>query len=823
MTETRDAGATVRDLVELRIHGVSGTSREALLEHNDAVQVAGDGRSGFHRRRGWHAYGPAEAVGAVGPVRRHLEAFSWGGLTSGAASRAAWLLLLPFALVNVAAWATPGADPAAPRALRSDPAAPWNGWSQRLLLRMLRVFALTLTLGFVTSAVTVGMDLVGRQCTADIDRCYAGRENWFRDILEWLAGRAPGTRLGLTVLVPLLAVSGLWALAGKSYRVYEKAGADEGTGYVDGRRSPFALRTFWRRNESVARLRALHVAAAYATVAALTAQSLRPGRLSDSLTAASYAVVAACLALLLVSRTADLGDELLGREVWWPAQVLPRVLCYTAIGLVVAAAWGAFAGVPEPIPGDVLPGHGDALEWTARVQGTSGVLVLLLTLMHRPWRGPEPRPFLWGFLTPALCALAALTAAVLSTGVVYRAADVLGTPVTVPGTKPETMDLVLHPTYPWLSVLTALYVPALVLALLVVALYTAFRTWRISATWTQPVCEDYGIDPDTAPAGTRTRVREVAQARRVASLTERGPRVLAAVGVSASLLGPVAWWFDRRYGGPPKKVLWWERAAVEGFGADAIVAVMLGLLALALLAYRKDGMRRTVGILWDLSTFWPRAAHPLAPPCYCERVVPQLTTRLNGLARADTRVLLSAHSQGSVIAAAAVLQLPRRTLGRMALVTHGSPLKRLYSRAFPAYFHAALFACCRDELLTGPGDAPGRWRNCWRETDYLGRWVFDEENDVDVPVEDPPAHPRPRECDETDAPLHAALGDIVAPAPLRHSNYYLSVEYDRVVQELDGLLGAPPSPPHGEPDRRYAAMGGGRAPTGEEVEQAPPL
>lgn len=63
-------------------------------------------------------------------------------------------------------------------------------------------------------------------------------------------------------------------------------------------------------------------------------------------------------------------------------------------------------------------------------------------------------------------------------------------------------------------------------------------------------------------------------------------------------------------------------------------------------------------VLWDLGTFWPRATHPLAPPCYTERVIPELLRRVGHLApQDDDIVVLSAQSQGSVIAAALVLQL----------------------------------------------------------------------------------------------------------------------------------------------------------------------
>jgi hypothetical protein len=39
-----------RDVMELRIHGVAGSNGPTMLEHPVSVQVAGDRKSGFHRR-----------------------------------------------------------------------------------------------------------------------------------------------------------------------------------------------------------------------------------------------------------------------------------------------------------------------------------------------------------------------------------------------------------------------------------------------------------------------------------------------------------------------------------------------------------------------------------------------------------------------------------------------------------------------------------------------------------------------------------------------------------------------------------------------------
>ncbi len=96
-------------LFELRVHGVSGTSPESLLDRPLVYQLAGDRIAGFYRPRL-----PAERTddqpnpfAPARPAAAELEGFNWGGLTSGSPGRAFWLLLLPFTLVNIAPRARP--------------------------------------------------------------------------------------------------------------------------------------------------------------------------------------------------------------------------------------------------------------------------------------------------------------------------------------------------------------------------------------------------------------------------------------------------------------------------------------------------------------------------------------------------------------------------------------------------------------------------------------------------------------------------------------------------------------------------------------------
>ena len=86
---------------ELRVHGVAGTAPESVLSIRTPNRSRATGTRGSSGDGG-----RPESVSADTP-RRRREAYSWGGLTSGDNTRALWLLLLPFMLLNVAFYMAP--------------------------------------------------------------------------------------------------------------------------------------------------------------------------------------------------------------------------------------------------------------------------------------------------------------------------------------------------------------------------------------------------------------------------------------------------------------------------------------------------------------------------------------------------------------------------------------------------------------------------------------------------------------------------------------------------------------------------------------------
>jgi hypothetical protein len=253
---------------------------------------------------------------------------------------------------------------------------------------------------------------------------------------------------------------------------------------------------------------------------------------------------------------------------------------------------------------------------------------------------------------------------------------------------------------------------------------------------------------------------------------------LTAAALELANLGPIE--LERRLGGRDGAPLVRATSYLTDVGTYIIGLFAIGLAVVGILGYRSPELRRLVGVLWDLGTFWPRVAHPFAPPCYAERAVPELSRRIHVLATRCGPVLVSAHSHGSILAAGAILRLPPRTLQRVGLLTYGSPLRRLYAQLMPAYFG--------EDALLEMGDRIGwRWRNLWRHTDPIGGPIFSAHR---AHTGRPPDAPQ----EQVDRRLRDPRGltidpmDTVPPPIQRHWPYHADPGFEAAAEEVAEML-----------------------------------
>ena len=749
--------------LELLVHGVGGATPEEMLGDPRTVRVSGDHTAAVFRR--------TEDVGAeerpadyrVKPVP---EAYVWSNLTSGNGIRALWLLLLPFMVVNLAHWMRPTLN-GHPRTIR-------------LYGVLVRLVALSLTFLLVAAACEVAIDLTAWQCGGSAS-C-SGKKSWLGFLSAAHGGwwSQPGRRIALASLVPAALTGLLWYLSHRTWSAYESQQplptTAEDAETAEG--PALARRGFWYGRRLVARLRAAHTAAGFLTVAAaLTVSTARYDRSADSslLDALGWAlqgalIVGGAVVLWVVcrrGRSETRFDLALDRTL---TTLLPATALTGLLLAVLYAGWSR----PDWQSSGQLAGGARGFGLLALAQ-----LVLVLALaavavrLHR--RAPVARTAMRGLGGPAVAMLACALGGVMSGGVAQRVADWLdGSGSPGMGTGPA--DEVAGP--PVLLTWQASVIPPILLVLLLLALRYGIRTWRTRNALGPRVEADYpGENPDPVRTG------RIALARAAAALTDFAPRMIALLSGTALVLGGVALLGAFLYDEVPGRAARDMPAPVEALThtSQALGSWLIGFGFLLFVtwgrrAYRDPKARRTIGILWDVGTFWPRAAHPFAPPCYAERAVPDLTWRMaTWTERTGGRLVISGHSQGSVLSAAAVWQLPQRTRRRVALLTYGAPLERLYGRWFPAYFGPSCLRHLHDEVDC--------WRNLWRHTDPIGGPV------QVVPEEG---------CHPVD---HAALLDPLAygrtrahplPAPiLGHSEYQADPEF---AIERDKLLERLPEP-----------------------------
>ncbi len=290
------------------------------------------------------------------------------------------------------------------------------------------------------------------------------------------------------------------------------------------------------------------------------------------------------------------------------------------------------------------------------------------------------------------------------------------------------------------------------------------------------------------------RDRGACRTRRVrAAFSHRAETLLDVIG---TITGPIALALILfSFTGQAPWELWPKTRSIADFAMYVTMLAAAGLVLLGSHLRRSESTRKAVGVIWDLTTFWPRAAHPLAPPCYAERVVPELDLRTRWALNAHPRnqVVLSGHSQGSLIVASMASRLDDASLGRIRMLTYGSQIRALYGRVFPAvfgpdaigYFPSAGPARLDEgfpdvgygtelpDYTPDPGSLRARletagstWVNLFRRSDPLGFRVFsDNDSRLDVPVPEVPP---------------VAAGDP-GPVVRTHSGYQHTPEYRDLV------------------------------------------
>jgi hypothetical protein len=632
----------------------------------------------------------------------------------------------------------------------------WHGVAAALL----RLLAFSATLQFTSVIVAI---LVS---SAALQAPNAHLWTW----LAWYTGWPAGGRVALALGGVALVFALMWLISVKTAHRYE---ARTSVARPDvNEQWPLTQTRFWKGAELVQRQRGLHLGGALAFTALIVS---RPGSHMGGGRLALLVLSALVLGLVTVSLCLPLADrhnvtlaDRTARVGGAPGEATRGTL-WSRLMLVCGA--GVFAGAfftgnwpaEDRLSHRTVPGFTNVCAFLLVAQVVLLILVALTgwkLARSAPAQDPDTRPFAAGHLAALFALLAVLLGGLMGALATLFATRVLGTPVP--------SGIAFHPPpanalqVPWPIYAFAAAPIGLVAGLLIGVAWVGYTWLKHAAAFAaptdggSPVARFYGRRFGDADAegfhGTRTRI---ARAWATGLLVDQ-----AAVVVLWAVLGMVAatGWAEIY------AVVTSGHAVVDqqlhGFAAiESLLGLFLAGLLVALLRqdYSNAANRKTIGAIWDVGTFWPRATHPFAPPCYAERAVPELVDRMRiltgtvaedpadpawqqiaahlrdadstdspGLSVPPGPVLLTGYSQGSVIAPAVVAQLPDDgTLGQTALLTLACPVRRLYGRAFPAYFGVQQRQTLVGLLDAREGGQPAvRWKNLVRRTDYIGSWVF---------------------------------------------------------------------------------------------------
>jgi hypothetical protein len=765
-------------VVELRVHGILGTTGDELTDSVASVDVAGDGVGRIMRpadRLRRPVPGPMLSAGDRS-VPRIVEGYVWGGMTSGGLAKATWALLFPFALANMAHWMLPPARTGNPlsRALSS---------ALRVLLRL---SALLLTMLFVAQLTVASLDLVAAQCLQPGVPCMEFIPDAVRgvDLLRSSAALLP------VVLVILL----MHRLSTVSWQV----SAPKTDKPQHSARAPMLPGANVVADPDTPTLRALHVIAALSTVALVVLGG--PFAVSAD---PRWLVAAALLGIALLG-TAALDDPA-GMRPDGEEKALRTVLRRTprrVLMTIAAVLLCSVALFPGPLAGP-LPGSGATIDAItgAMVITCLAVAVLLApaALLARPgWRTcPRGlRPWAGGWMTAPVLMVACMLGNGFGAGLGLSVRQALGVPQ-----EPGDPVLSLPTAYDDVTIFWGTTAVLLLAAAIIGTPWMLLKRWRSGRTDDDDASASIPDEVALLHAGRREDQRAAANAWKWADLQRRYSHLVLLM-IAGVLTVSTALTLAARVVGLP---VLGSSSWLVGVGVGALATLAVGLLRMVYLAATKRDTARYLGVLCDLALFWPREAHPVVPPCYALKVIPELADRATEhLADPNTRVVLVGHSQGSLLAAVATARLleslPEADRERVGLVTAGSQLQWAYPRAFPGVVP-------HESLRDLAGSLGGRWRSLCRGTDPIGgavttwnRQVYDGML-IGVGLR----------ADGTEGPLPAATrgptgalvlgGDHWLPDPQRgpfscrrwmpgvlgHTDYSGDPEWDRAVAMAAGL------------------------------------
>jgi hypothetical protein len=786
----------VDKIIEIRVHGVSGTPPNAALG-TQPWPVTGPRAPDIEVWR--HPQRTLSMDLGEGSDARRVDldqiAYRWARLTSGKRRYALWLLLLPYTLVNVAGWMLPSrVRPNRELVTAPDRPTPMSRRLAGTLDGAVRLAGVAVTAIFALYAAAITLDLGVATCRPGTDTC-----NW----LSTFPSLEPGVYAVLGTLLPILLTVGVAAIIGREKRLrhlatearsnlpaqlVSDAASDQDLTRGADPVAVYDLMTpeLWQPHRIAFSLGLIHSAAAAVTMAWVLLGSVWDMVGTGWRVAGVFTAAVATLAV--VAGVGAASGRLHRDHIY--RSVAIAVVAVSGAAFVVAAAAGFAA---EDVPFAMLRTQPAMHRASIAVVLIIGMVAALVGLVgfgsQRSTAGPGSMLVLAGLVGAAFGAgTYSLTRTMLTAG--RPAADV----PPLPGLDWTALGflvvllvlagvMVMGIARAWkkgpdrsaamlgsLRALTgALRVYFLVIVLTTIVGIIVFL-WSVIVR-DPPVRSPFGPD---FPAAIIVGVLAVALALAVVVLAfQYGGWVwgaVAAVGIAVggSLIAA---------GHVPDVSLFGvslEFGSLREIALSLAVILPAGFIISRLISTLRDAeARRGIAMLWDLGSFWPRWYHPFAAPYYTPIVVPDLQALIaEQIAEPHQGVIVAAHSQGTVIAMASLLAVPDANVPAppsVALVTYGSPISHLYERLFPSYFSREAITQLQTRF---GGEARSRWNNLWRDTDPIGGAVDCAAVDYDVTGD--------RES--------GFEPDVEGPVGTGHSHYEKTLMYAAALQRVAALL-----------------------------------